>query len=64
MISRHCHRRLAARDERDKKRTAAPLVVPEGAVLINTSGMTPDQSSSQILSEIKKMQSRLGERRP
>ena len=44
---------LAARDKRDSQRAAAPLMIPLGAKIINTSGQTPEQSSGQILSEIR-----------
>lgn len=45
---------LAARDQRDSQRAAAPLMVPLGAMVINNSGMTPEQSCDLILGEIKK----------
>ncbi|MGV3771799.1 MAG: (d)CMP kinase [Verrucomicrobiales bacterium] len=45
---------LAARDERDSQRAAAPLMVALGARIINTSGMTPSESSKLIVEEIKK----------
>ncbi|HTG43276.1 MAG TPA: (d)CMP kinase [Verrucomicrobiae bacterium] len=50
---------LAARDQRDSQRAAAPLMVPLGAFVINTSGMNAQQTSAQILEEIQK---RLGKR--
>lgn len=45
---------IAARDERDSQRAAAPLMVPLGATVINNSGMTPEQTSSMIIAEIKR----------
>ena len=45
---------LAARDQRDSQRKAAPLIVALGARVINTSGLTPDETSKQILDEIKR----------
>ena len=45
---------LAARDQRDSQRKAAPLMIALGATVINTSAMTPDQSSALILAEVKK----------
>ncbi len=45
---------LAARDQRDSQRAAAPLMIPLGATVINTSGMSPAQSSGLILEEIRK----------
>ena len=43
---------LAARDERDSQRKAAPLIVPLGAMVINNSGMTAEQTSQIILDEV------------
>jgi cytidylate kinase len=43
---------LAARDQRDSQRAAAPLMIPLGAKVINNSGMTADQTSRMILDEI------------
>jgi len=45
---------LAARDQRDSQRAAAPLMIALGATKINTSQMTAEQSSSVILAEVKK----------
>ena len=47
---------LAARDERDSQRAAAPLMVPLGATVINNSNMTPEQTSALIIAEIHKRQ--------
>ena len=44
---------LAARDERDSQRAAAPLMIPLGAVMVNNSGQTPDQTSGHILGIIR-----------
>ena len=44
---------LAARDERDSQRAAAPLMIPLGAVIVNNSGQTPEQTSSFILDIIR-----------
>ena len=44
---------LAARDQRDSQRAAAPLMVPLGAVLIDTSDQTPEESSQLILEKIR-----------
>ena len=43
---------LAARDQRDSSRKASPLVVPEGAMVINNSGETPKETSGRIIAEI------------
>lgn len=45
---------LAARDERDSQRAAAPLMVPLGAVIVNNSGQTPEQTSGFILEIVRK----------
>ena len=45
---------LAARDERDSQRAAAPLMIPLGAVVINNSGETPEQTSGRIIAEVEK----------
>lgn len=47
---------LAARDERDSQRAAAPLMVPLGATVINNSDMTPEQTSELIIAEIRRRQ--------
>jgi cytidylate kinase len=44
---------LAARDQRDSQRAEAPLMIPLGAVVINNSGLTPDQTSAMILERVK-----------
>jgi cytidylate kinase len=45
---------LAARDHRDSQRAAAPLMVALGAMVINNSGMSAEETSGIILAEIKK----------
>jgi cytidylate kinase len=45
---------LAARDERDSQRASAPLMIALGAVVINNSAMTPEQTSARILQEVRK----------
>ena len=45
---------LAARDERDSQRAAAPLMIALGARIINNSGMTAEQTSRIILEEIQR----------
>ena len=45
---------LAARDQRDSQRKAAPLIIPLGAKVINTSQMTVEESSSIILEDVKR----------
>jgi cytidylate kinase len=47
------HENLAARDERDSQRSTAPLMIPLGAIVINNSGMTSEQTSAAIINEIK-----------
>lgn len=45
---------LAARDQRDSQRRTAPLMVPLGAVIVNNSGQTPQETSAFILDEIRR----------
>ncbi len=45
---------LAARDERDSQRAAAPLMVGLGAVFIDTSGQTPEQTNRLIIAEFQR----------
>jgi CMP/dCMP kinase len=45
---------LAARDERDSQRAAAPLMVPLGAKVINTSGMTAEETSAILLEDVQR----------
>ncbi len=52
---------LAARDQRDSQRAAAPLMVPLGAKVINNSSLTAEQTSALIIDEVKK---RLAGRKP
>jgi cytidylate kinase len=44
---------LAARDQRDSQRAAAPLMVALGAKVINTSDHTIEKTSNMIIAEIK-----------
>jgi len=44
---------LAARDQRDSQRAAAPLMIALGAKVINNSQMTSEQTSAMILADIK-----------
>ena len=45
---------LAARDQRDSQRAAAPLMVALGAKVINNSAMTSEETSDLILEEIRR----------
>ena len=44
---------LAARDLRDSQRATAPLMIALGAKVINNSNLTAEQTSSQIIADIK-----------
>jgi cytidylate kinase len=44
---------LAARDQRDSQRAAAPLMIALGAKVINNSAMTAEQTSGMIIADIK-----------
>jgi len=48
------HENLAARDHRDSQRAAAPLMVALGAMIINNSGMSAEETSRLIIAEVKK----------
>ncbi|MDP7050319.1 MAG: (d)CMP kinase [Verrucomicrobiota bacterium] len=45
---------LAIRDQRDSSRKASPLVIPEGAMIINNSGETPEETSGRIIAEVER----------
>jgi cytidylate kinase len=45
---------LAERDHRDSQRAAAPLMVALGAMVINNSGMTAEETSAMIIAEVHK----------
>ena len=45
---------LAARDQRDSQRAAAPLMIALGATVINNSQMTAAETSSRIIAEVKR----------
>ena len=45
---------LAARDQRDSQRAAAPLMIALGAKVINNSHLTSEQTSGMILADIRK----------
>jgi cytidylate kinase len=44
---------LAARDQRDSQRAAAPLMIALGAKVINNSNLTSEQTSALLLAEIR-----------
>jgi cytidylate kinase len=44
---------LAARDQRDSQRAAAPLMIALGAKVINNSAMTSEQTSGMIIEDVK-----------
>src|SRR6202008_3539169 len=46
---------LAARDERDSQRAAAPLMIALGAKVLDNSKMTSAETSGWLLAEIKKL---------
>ena len=48
------HENLAARDQRDSQRAAAPLMIALGARVINNSQLTSDQTSGLIIADVKK----------
>jgi cytidylate kinase len=44
---------LAARDQRDSQRAAAPLMIALGARVINNSEMTSEQTSGTIIADMR-----------
>lgn len=44
---------LAVRDQRDSTRKTAPLVVVEGATVINNSGESPEETSARIIAVVE-----------
>ncbi len=44
---------LAARDQRDSTRAASPLVVADGATVINNAGETPEETSARIMAIVE-----------
>jgi cytidylate kinase len=53
-LSEGVQENLAARDQRDSQRAAAPLMVPLGAMVINNSLLTPQETSGKIIAEVRK----------
>jgi cytidylate kinase len=45
---------MIARDEQDSSRAFAPLVIPQGAFVIDTTNMTIEEVEDLILSRVKK----------
>jgi cytidylate kinase len=48
------HENLAARDQRDSQRAAAPLMIALGAKVLDNSKLTSEQTSGWLLAEIRK----------
>ncbi len=46
---------LAARDQRDSQRKAAPLMIPLGAIVIDNNGETPEETSNRIIGEVTRL---------
>lgn len=45
---------VVKRDQQDSQRATAPLMIPLGAIVINNSKLTPQQTSSIIINEVRK----------
>jgi cytidylate kinase len=45
---------LAVRDQRDSQRATAPLMIPLGAIVINNSTWTAEQTTERILAEVRR----------
>lgn len=46
---------IARRDELDSGRTASPLIMPTGAVVIDTTALTIDEQVDRIVAEVTKI---------
>ena len=44
---------LAARDQRDSTRAASPLMIADGATVINNAGETPEETSARIMAIVE-----------
>ncbi|MDP1586740.1 MAG: (d)CMP kinase, partial [Prosthecobacter sp.] len=44
---------VAERDRLDKERKTSPLVIPEGAVVIDNSHITLDQAVEQVIAALR-----------
>jgi len=53
---------LAARDQRDSQRAAAPLMIALGARVINNSGESPQQTSARIIAMVRERMAASGGR--
>ena len=51
---------LAARDQRDSQRAAAPLMIALGAMVINNSPMTSAQTSGTLIADVKRRLTDMG----
>jgi cytidylate kinase len=51
--SSHWVERIEARDAQDRRRALAPLTVPEGARVVNSTGISEDQVVEQILEAVR-----------
>jgi CMP/dCMP kinase len=50
---------IIARDNQDMNRTLSPLIIPEGAVMLDTSSLTIDQVVSLLVADVKKKREQL-----
>ena len=50
----HVVRQLKIRDDGDKSRSVGPLVVPKGAVVVDSTGKTSDQVAELVIRLIEK----------
>lgn len=55
---------LAERDHRDSQRASAPLMIPLGAKVIETTGQTPEQTAALILADVRQRMKAAGRRLP
>lgn len=49
-----CMQQIDERDSRDKDRTLSPLVIPEGAIVIDDTNLTKEETLQQLLEQVQK----------
>jgi cytidylate kinase len=56
----HAQREIAARDEKDQKRTLSPLQQAKDAILLDTTGLSIDEVVDKIIMSVERVQRRRG----
>ena len=55
---------ILERDERDKKRDNSPLIISPGATVLDTTGLSPEQVTTLIIQQFRKIAGGAAESRP